>query len=581
MAVITKGGSPILGLDIGAAFIKAVEMRPGKGALAITGVGVLPTPPGCIVNDEIVDPVVLATAVKQLLAENGIKTKNVIASVAGQSSVVVRVIDVPRMTDKELAETMRWEIDRHIPFSPDEVVKDYSPIARPNDDPNSPNMAVLLAVAQNNVVGGLLQTILAAGLTPVAIDVESLASARSLLDVDESFGAQTVALVNIGATKTDVGIYEAGTLAFPRTIPVAGNAMTEAVASTLSIDAADAERLKKQSGEVPADAAARFGAALQTPEETFEFGDFSGGIDFAAPGAAGTPAGGMFGGQDASAPGGFAATPEGPVFGDPSTFGVPPAEEPTPAFGATPFGGAAFDATGAAPGGFAETVDGPTFGDPAFGATPSFGDPEPTVPPNDPAFGASAFAGAGDAPTFDLPDVGPANNGPVFTGEGDFAMDQTDTPPVTTEPVALTPDGAPLQPPTVPDVVSDADRRRHEISDAFMPVVVELAGELKRSLEYYSTRANNARVDRVVVFGGVANLPGLTAFLESEIGVPVQTAKLPGIVSLGSNAVSVDYLQQISALLPVATGLAARAFIATEAPAPRKAEKPKKAGKAK
>jgi NAD-dependent dihydropyrimidine dehydrogenase PreA subunit len=54
MAVLSKGGTPVLGLDIGAAFIKAVEMRPSKGALAITGVGVLPTPSGCIVNDEIV-----------------------------------------------------------------------------------------------------------------------------------------------------------------------------------------------------------------------------------------------------------------------------------------------------------------------------------------------------------------------------------------------------------------------------------------------------------------------------------------------------------------------------------------------
>src|SRR5438128_10350215 len=101
MAVNTKGGGPVLGLDIGAAYIKAVEMRPGKGGLAITGVGVLPTPPGCIVNDDIVDPLVLAQAVKQVLAENNIKTKSCVSCVAGQSSVVVRVIEVPRMSEKE------------------------------------------------------------------------------------------------------------------------------------------------------------------------------------------------------------------------------------------------------------------------------------------------------------------------------------------------------------------------------------------------------------------------------------------------------------------------------------------------
>jgi type IV pilus assembly protein PilM len=517
MAVSTKGGAPVLGLDIGAAFIKAVELRPGKGALAVTGVGVLPTPPGCIVNDEIVDPVVLAAAVKQLLSESGIKSKNVVASVAGQSAVVVRVIEVPRMNDKELAETMRWEIDRHIPFAPDEVVKDFSAIHRPGDDPNSPNMAVLLAVAQNGLVGGMLQTILNAGLTPVAIDVEALAGARALLDADDRFATQNVALVNIGATKTDVGIYESGTLAFPRTIPLAGNAMTEAVAAALQIDAADAERLKKQHGAVPADAVARFGTKAEAAgEEHYDFGEF--GADTfgepAAPPTFGAPAAGA-----AAAPG-FAETTEGPVFGAP----------------------------------FAATADGPVFGEP-FAATtegPVFG--EPTVAPV-PEPAPEPYA------SFDLPDVGPANAGPP-----DFPATDSDTPPLTTpaEPVALTPDEAPLRAPSVPEVVTEAGRHRAEISDAFMPVVAELAGEIKRSLEYYASRANNASVDRVVVFGGTANLTGLASFLEAELGAPVQLAGLPDGVTLASSLVGGDYLQQAAPLLPVAIGLAAYNAIAVE-----------------
>lgn len=523
MAVTTKGGAPVLGLDIGAAFIKAVELRPAKGGLAITGVGVLPTPPGCIVNDEIVDPTVLAAAVKQLLAESGIKTRSVVASVAGQSAVVVRVIEVPRMNDKELAETMRWEIDRHIPFAPDEVVKDFSPIIRPNDDPNSPNMAVLLAVAQNGLVAGMLQTILSAGLTPVAIDVESLAGARALFDIDDTFGAQTVALVDIGATKTDVGVFEGGSLAFPRTIPLAGNAMTEAVAAALRIDAGDAERLKKQHGAVPADAVQRFGAAAAaTAEEHFDFGDF-GAADF----------GGAAQAEPAAAAPGFAETTEGPVFGSP--FGET-AEGPV--FGSP----------------FAETTEGPVFGEPTVGPGPAFGAPEP----------------APQADTFDLPDVGPAN-----TGAPDVPQTDSDTPPLDTpaEPMALTPDEAPVQQQVVPEVVTEASRHRAEISDAFMPVVAELAGEIKRSLEYYSSRANNANVDRVLVFGGTANLPGLNAFLEAELGTPVQTAGIPGGVTLASTVTSGDYLRQVAPLLPVAIGLAAYNATVADQPAtePRKA----------
>jgi type IV pilus assembly protein PilM len=483
MAVTNKGGTPVLGLDIGAAFIKVVEMRPSKGALSITGIGVLPTPPGCIVNDEIVDPAVLASAIKHLLAESRIKTKSVVASVAGQSSVVVRVIEVPKMTDKELAETMKWEIDRHIPFAPDEVVKDFQPMSRPTDDPNSPNMAVLLAVAQNGLIAGMLQTILLAGLTPVAIDVESLAGARALFDVDDAYPGQTVALVNIGATKVDVGIYESGTLAFPRTIPVAGNAMTEAVARVMNVTIADAEHLKKQHGFVPNDASERWGGESPQAEEHFEFGDFSGqGLNLSAPL---TPSAA-----------GFAPPPEVPVFGE------APAMEP------------------------------------AFGTAPSFGEPE--IPG---AFGSDFIPTSSDVPTFDLPDVGPANSGPV-----EPVVEPIPEP----EPVYVAP----------PNVLTEGEKHRREISEAFMPVVAEMATEIKRSVEYYTTRANDAKVDRVVLFGGVTNLPGLNGFLEQELGLPVQMAGLPMGTSLSTSAVPPDYLQQIAALMPVAIGLSARNAIA-------------------
>lgn len=483
MAVTNKGGTPVLGLDIGAAFIKAVEMRPSKGALAISGVGVLPTPPGCIVNDEIVDPAVLSAAIKQLLAESRIKTKDVVASVAGQSAVVVRVIEVPKMNDKELAETMKWEIDRHIPFAPDEVVKDFQPIVKYHEDPNSPNMSVLLAVAQNGVVSGMLQTILLAGLKPVAIDVESMAGARALLDVDEAFIGQTVALVNIGASKIDVGVYESGTLAFPRTIPVAGNAMTEAVSRALNVSIEDAEHLKKQHGFVPEDAVERFGSQAPPAEEHFEFGDFSGaGINFSAPL---TPSAA-----------GFSTTPDGPVFGDPA----------------------------------------PVAPEPVFGTAPTFGEPEAPI-----EFGASMTpTPVADAPTFDLPDVGPANSGPIAA-------------PVTE------PEPAPAP---IPEALSEGDKHRREISDAFMPVVAEITTEIKRSVEYYETRANNAKVDRVLVFGGVTNLPGLNNFLQKELGVPVQDAGLPAAIAISNAAIPSDYIRQVSSLMPVAIGLSARDAIA-------------------
>ena len=121
-------GGPTVGINIGTSLIKVVEARPGKDGPQITALGVAPTPPGAIDNEVIVDPQTLGQAIRRLLSESGISCKKCVSSVAGQSSVVVRIIEVPKMTRQELAETMKWEVERHVPFAANEVIMDFQPV---------------------------------------------------------------------------------------------------------------------------------------------------------------------------------------------------------------------------------------------------------------------------------------------------------------------------------------------------------------------------------------------------------------------------------------------------------------------
>jgi type IV pilus assembly protein PilM len=515
MAVTTKGGGPVVGLDIGSAYIKAVEMKPAKGGLAITGIGITPTPPGTVADDEIVDPETLAAAVKQCLAEAGIKTKTTVSSVSGQNSVIVRVIDVPRMNEKELAETMRWEISRHVPFAPDEIVQDYSPVVRPGDDPTSPNMSVLLAVAQNGVVNGQLETVLRAGLKPRAIDVESLSSARALLDLDGAADDDVVAIVNIGASKTDLGIFERGALAFPRVIPVAGNALSDAVARSLNVEYDDAERLKKEFGEVPPDASERFGSQAAAASE-FTFGDFGGA-------------------------GGFISEGDAAIFGAQGAAGV--------VSPGVPIEGPSLDVP---------AIGGP-LGDVAIPEAPTFSD-IPAI--GDPTLGAAAFA-----PTFEAPEF------PAEPAGFDVQPEAVETPP----PAAETMEEAP--PPDTgsrADVMTEAERHRRQISDAFMPVLAEIVTEIGRSMEYYVTRANGSPVKRIVVCGGTSRMPGLTRFMEKELNVPVSIAGIPPGITASPAGVTPEYVADVASLLPVAEGLATYSFVVPDtAPMPSKGGKGK------
>ena len=253
-----SSGGPTVGLDIGSSLIKVVEARPGKDGIQITALGIAPTPPGAIENEIIVDPQTLGRAVRQLLSESGILCKRSVSSVSGQSSVIVRIIEVPKMTRQELAETMKWEIERHVPFAANEVVMDFQPIERPTASPGDQNMEVLLAVAQQEVIGRHLETLFAAGLEPAAIDVEPLAASRALIEVAGN-GAreQTIAIVNIGALATELAVFEKGLLAFPRTLPIAGDAVTRALSNSLRIPIEQAERLKRERAAVLLDRAAQ------------------------------------------------------------------------------------------------------------------------------------------------------------------------------------------------------------------------------------------------------------------------------------------------------------------------------------
>ena len=63
MAALKGPSGPFLGLDIGASYIKAVEVRLARGRAEVTGLGVLPTPTGLMDNYLVLDPQALLAQV--------------------------------------------------------------------------------------------------------------------------------------------------------------------------------------------------------------------------------------------------------------------------------------------------------------------------------------------------------------------------------------------------------------------------------------------------------------------------------------------------------------------------------------
>ncbi len=284
-------GGTFVGLDIGSQLIKVVEVRGFKNNLNVTAMGVADTPPGTIQGGIITDAKALGSAIKSLLAKSGVRSRRVVSSVAGADGVVVRVIEVAAMPANELKAMMGYEVERYIPFSVNDVQMDFQPIDPDavTNNPDGATMEVLLAVARNDMLAMHLNTLQAAGLTPVAIDVEPLAVGRALLDLNKSnnFASKNVVIVNIGATMTDVGVYKKGVLRFPRTIPIAGENFTRAIADHLGLSLEQAEEEKRQHATVLMDMLSASGPGFgETSSEPSPF-DFD--FDESASGASGPP----------------------------------------------------------------------------------------------------------------------------------------------------------------------------------------------------------------------------------------------------------------------------------------------------
>ncbi len=523
------GLGSVIGLDIGNTTIKVAEVRATKQGPQVIALGIAPTPLDSVNQSNFVDTAALGDAVKELLSSCGARARNVVSSVAGQQSLVIRIIEVPRMTEKELSETMKWEVERHVPFAQSELQMDYQIIRRPDTPPDAQTMEVLLVVAQKEMIVTHLEALQACGLEPAAIDVEPSALARSLVDIHgPAQTKRTVALVNLGAQITDISIVRDGLLLFQRTIATAGDTLTQAIAAALNINAEEAERIKKTHAAVDL--------------EAFSTAPSGGGGDD------------VFGG-DGDAPFGFGV----PTFDTPADAPVAPAgpaESPT-LF--NPFAAPAAEPAAAPP------AEAPAAFNP-FGASeePPADSPPAPAPPAGPApdaggtpqwspFDLAATDGAAgeDSNPFSLPAPAGQPTASPF-GEPTAALDSGD------DAFDLSAFGGSDFGGLADTGASSQELTPRQVFDIIREPLSDLVTEIKRSVDYYRGRSGDATVDMMLLSGGTARLANLDQLLAGELGLPVRVADPFEAVPVQSSQYPEEYLKQIAPLFAVCVGLGLR-----------------------
>jgi type IV pilus assembly protein PilM len=234
-----------IGVDVGSTAVRVAEVAVGDIPVVVRAAQV-PLSPGVVESGEVRQPEAVAEALREVWARSGVKSKQVQLGV-GNQHVVVREIALPWLPEKELRDTLAFQVQEFIPMASDEAVLDFDPLGE-LDQGGRRMVRILLVAAHKGMVNALVEAALVAKLDPQGIDLSPFAVIRAVgtgddgLDLDSS-GDE--AIIDIGAQVTSICVHDRGVTRFVRILPSGGRDITLAMASGLGVDAEMAERLKR------------------------------------------------------------------------------------------------------------------------------------------------------------------------------------------------------------------------------------------------------------------------------------------------------------------------------------------------
>jgi type IV pilus assembly protein PilM len=237
-----------IGLDVGSTAVRAAELTEGSPPSVVRAAQV-PLPAGAVENGEVRDVAAVSEALRELWTRGGFKSRKVWMGV-GNQRVVVREIALPAMPEKELRQSLGFQVQEFIPMPVDEAVLDYHLIEELEIE-GRPMLRLLLVAAQKAMVDTLVAAATGAKVEPIGLDLVPFALVRAVGATGAGMELETTggeAVVDVGAHVTNIVVHAAGETRFVRILPSGGRDITVAIAHGLSVDDEIAERLKR--GEV-------------------------------------------------------------------------------------------------------------------------------------------------------------------------------------------------------------------------------------------------------------------------------------------------------------------------------------------
>ena len=244
------------GRDIGATSINAVSLQSQKNGFLLDASFIMPAPLKGILTASPIDEHEISEALKKVVYSAKITTKNVNIALP-DNKVYTSVVEMPNLSNKELASALQWEAEQYIPIPLSEINLVWSVLKKDE------KVRVLMVGAQASVIAKYQKIIEMAGLNIASIETEILSVIRALVySKDKSHFPHTI-IINIGSDYTSLAIIKEGTLIFNYSIPIGGTAINRALEADFGLSSEASEEYKKVYGISKEGVGGKIGSAIE------------------------------------------------------------------------------------------------------------------------------------------------------------------------------------------------------------------------------------------------------------------------------------------------------------------------------
>ncbi len=235
--------SNAVGVDIGTRTITVAEVTGRRGGVNVTNFGGVELPHDAVRKGEVFDVPVVASALRELLGSADVKSKKVWLGVANQR-VVVRQVDLPWMEEKELRQSLRYQVQEYIPIPVEEAELDVHIVDEFTTEEGERLQRLLLVAGHRDMIASHVDAATQAGLKPIGIDLNPFSVLRLMGDTT-GFAEGNQVLIDIGAGVTNIVVHTGGVPTFVRILVSGGDDITYSLTSGLNTSMEEAEAAKR------------------------------------------------------------------------------------------------------------------------------------------------------------------------------------------------------------------------------------------------------------------------------------------------------------------------------------------------